>query len=95
MSYKRLYKLREINSVTNSLINFLTIKISILNYNIFRLIFLAKHQFGNYVVQSMMNKASKDRRINIRNMLKENAPDISSSQYGRHVLLQLEKNRIK
>lgn len=56
-----------------------------------RFILLAKHQFGNYVIQSMMNKISSNKKALLRNTLKSNASEISNSQYGRHVLLQLER----
>lgn len=56
---------------------------------------LAKHQFGNYVVQSMLDKVCKDKKLKIKSILKENAPEISKSQYGRHVLMLLDKVRIK
>jgi preprotein translocase subunit Sec63 len=36
------------------------------------LITLSKHQYGNYVVQSMMNKLSKDKRQYFKQVLKEN-----------------------
>lgn len=57
------------------------------------LVTLSKHQFGNYVVQSMMLKANADKKAVLRGLLKENATEISKSQYGRHVLLQVEKAR--
>ena len=57
------------------------------------LVVLSKHQFGNYVVQSMMGKTSLENKNVLRGLLKENAPEISKSQYGRHVLLQVEKAR--
>ena len=57
------------------------------------LVTLAKHQFGNYVVQSMMTKTILDKKNVLRGMLRDNAPEISKSQYGRHVLLQVEKTR--
>ena len=57
------------------------------------LVTLSKHQFGNYVVQSMMGKINPDKKIVLRGLLKNNAPEISKSQYGRHVLLQVEKGR--
>lgn len=50
---------------------------------------LAKHQYGNYVIQSLMQKISALSRNNLKAKLKENSQEISKSQYGRHVLLQL------
>ena len=56
-------------------------------------VMLAKHQFGNYVVQSIMMKTENEKRSILKAALKENASEISKSQYGRHVLLQVERNR--
>ena len=52
---------------------------------------LAKHQYRNYVIQSMIERIGKDKNIIIKNILKLNIMEISKSQYGRHVLMQLEK----
>ncbi len=56
---------------------------------------LAKHQFGNYVIQSMFEKVTKEKKLAIKSILKENTAEISKSQYGRHVLMQLDKMRSK
>jgi hypothetical protein len=40
---------------------------------IFSLIYLSKHQFGNYVIQSMINKISKEKKQLLRIILRENA----------------------
>ena len=50
---------------------------------------LAKHQFGNYVIQSLIQKISLQSRNALKARLKENSQEISKSQYGRHVLLQV------
>lgn len=50
---------------------------------------LAKHQFGNYVIQSLIQKISLQSRNVLKARLKENSQEISKSQYGRHVLLQV------
>jgi hypothetical protein len=31
---------------------------------------LAKHQYGNYVIQSMIERVAKDKKIIIKNILK-------------------------
>lgn len=56
---------------------------------------LAKHQFGNYVVQSLLDRASKEKKVVLQSKLKENMTEISKSQYGRHVLMQMDKGRFK
>ena len=57
----------------------------------FSLIALAKHQFGNYVIQSLIQKISPQSKSTLRGKLKENSQEISKSQYGKHVLVQVEK----
>jgi hypothetical protein len=36
----------------------------------YRIIMLAKHQYGNYVIQSMIERIGKDKNIIIKNILK-------------------------
>ena len=43
------------------------------------------------MIQSLVQKISQQSKINLRTKLKENSQEISKSQYGRHVLLQVEK----
>ena len=50
---------------------------------------IAKNQFGNYVVQSLLERSDKETRDRLGASLRENSQNISKSQYGRHVLLQL------
>ena len=58
---------------------------------LFSLVGLAKHQYGNYVIQSLIQKISAQSRLSLKTKIKENSQEISKSQYGRHVLMQLEK----
>lgn len=57
----------------------------------FSLTALAKHQYGNYVIQSLIQKISSASRQALKAKLKENSQEINKSQYGRHVLLQFDK----
>ena len=54
-------------------------------------IVIAKHQFGNYVIQSLMERGPRESRDELKGKLKEHCQEISKSQYGRHVLMQMEK----
>lgn len=58
---------------------------------LFSLTALAKHQYGNYVIQSLIQKISSASRQALKAKLKENSQEINKSQYGRHVLLQFDK----
>ena len=55
--------------------------------------FIAKHQFGNYVIQSLLERVPRDWKTELKNRLRENVVEISKSQYGRHVLMQMEKHK--
>ena len=57
------------------------------------LVFIAKHQFGNYVIQSLLERVPRDWKTELKNRLRENVVEISKSQYGRHVLMQMEKHK--
>ena len=54
---------------------------------------IAKHQFGNYVIQSLLERAPRESRTELRGRLRDSAAEISKSQYGRHVLMQMEKHK--
>jgi len=43
----------------------------------------------------MLDKVCKEKKLKIKPILKENTPEISKSQYGRHVLMQLDKVKAK
>lgn len=58
---------------------------------LYSLFLLAKHQYGNYVIQSLLQMIATSSRNALKARLKENSQEISKSQYGRHVLLQLHK----
>lgn len=53
---------------------------------------IAKHQFGNYVIQSLLGRSSAEKKALLRAKLKESCQEISKSQYGRHVLMQMDRN---
>ena len=61
--------------------------------SLYSLVTLAKHQFGNYVIQSLLHQISASSKARLRNKLRDNSQEISKSQYGRHVLLQAEKHK--
>ena len=57
------------------------------------MVFIAKHQFGNYVIQSLLERVPRDCKVELKARLRENMTEISKSQYGRHVLMQMEKHK--
>ena len=46
-------------------------------------------------MQSLLDRTSGEKKSLLKAQLKANKGEIENSQYGRHVLMQLEKSRIK
>jgi hypothetical protein len=52
-------------------------------------------QFGNYVIQRIIEFGTEEQRTAIYNVVYENYEDFTTRQYAKHVIQRLEKLRFE